>query len=296
MKTRIITASVLILGISILLYASFYFYGSVKYSLSLIAFIASALSAFEVSRIVSKRTPSFYILFFVPACISFGLNFFCAITQNGDFQDFYLVNSLAIFLICSSFFSFLHVFWVSICSRNSGLDFNSQTISTAKSGEFPATICSCVILVFGGNSLIWLSNYPKIAFAVVLSVIITDSMAYFGGKQLGRIRLAPVVSPNKTYEGVFCGITSALLVFNLTGLIEDFFNISNLVFANLFLIFLILISILGDLTQSYFKRVYGVKDSGNLLPGHGGVYDRIDAQLAAASLSGAFVIVLRNFG
>ena len=125
---------------------------------------------------------------------------------------------------------------------------------------------------------------PKLTMLILLIVWAADSTAYFSGKFFGLHKLAPEISPNKTIEGVIGGVLGACIVtvcyvhwvFHL-----PWSDISLL--AWLFIaIFTSLISVAGDLFQSRLKRIAGVKDSGSLLPGHGGVLDRIDGLIAAA--------------
>ena len=106
-----------------------------------------------------------------------------------------------------------------------------------------------------------------------------DTGAYFAGRAFGRHKLAPRVSPGKTWEGVAGGAVLALLVAWVgTIWLEPVGGYA----AFLVLVLLtVMISILGDLMESLFKRVADLKDSGGLLPGHGGVMDRIDSMTAA---------------
>ncbi|KON71131.1 phosphatidate cytidylyltransferase [Peribacillus butanolivorans] len=103
----------------------------------------------------------------------------------------------------------------------------------------------------------------------------TDSGAYFIGKSLGKRKLWPEISPNKTVEGFFGGVFSALIV----GVLFYVFSSLDYTLLQLLLISLIIAIFgqLGDLVQSAYKRHYGVKDSGKLLPGHGGILDRLDS-------------------
>ena len=103
----------------------------------------------------------------------------------------------------------------------------------------------------------------------------TDSGAYFIGKALGKRKLWPEISPNKTIEGFFGGVFSALIV----GVLFYAFSSLDYSLGQLLLISLIIAIFgqLGDLVQSAYKRHYGVKDSGRILPGHGGILDRLDS-------------------
>ncbi len=113
---------------------------------------------------------------------------------------------------------------------------------------------------------------------VLLLVWATDTGGYFVGRRLGRYKLAPRVSPNKTWEGVVGGLVLGALV-ALAG--RAWFGFEAAAFLPLCMA-VILVSIVGDLSESLFKRQAGVKDSGGVLPGHGGVLDRIDSLTAAA--------------
>lgn len=110
---------------------------------------------------------------------------------------------------------------------------------------------------------------------------VADVGAYFVGRRFGRRRLADRVSPGKTWEGVIGG---ALAVALLAWAVSFFANLQGEMAALFVLLCLatVPVSVLGDLTESLFKRQAGVKDSGRLLPGHGGVLDRIDSLTAAA--------------
>lgn len=111
-------------------------------------------------------------------------------------------------------------------------------------------------------------------------VWVADIGAYFAGKQFGRHKLAPGISPGKTWEGVFGGIALNCLWISIVYLLSDGWGIAYLSFLILGLVTASL-SVVGDLYESILKREAGVKDSGKSLPGHGGVLDRIDSVIAA---------------
>ncbi|MFO7275612.1 MAG: phosphatidate cytidylyltransferase [Pseudomonadota bacterium] len=113
---------------------------------------------------------------------------------------------------------------------------------------------------------------------VLILVWVADIGAFFFGRRFGRRRLAPAVSPGKTWEGVVGGIAvSALFAVGGSG----WFEVPLIVFVPLCLV-AVAFSIVGDLTESLLKRFAGMKDSGKVFPGHGGVMDRIDSVTAAA--------------
>jgi phosphatidate cytidylyltransferase len=121
---------------------------------------------------------------------------------------------------------------------------------------------------------------PLIVLWLVLIVCAADIGAYFAGRALGRRKLAPRVSPGKTWEGAIGGLMMVALVAWVGAAI---FNLPPLG-ATAFACGIGIFSIVGDLTESMFKRAAALKDSGALLPGHGGLLDRIDSVTAAAPL------------
>lgn len=120
-------------------------------------------------------------------------------------------------------------------------------------------------------------------FWLIFIVVICDSGAYFVGKLIGSTPFSPT-SPNKTREGVIGGVLLATIFGTIFGLFEYKFFLS-LICSLLVAVF----AVFGDLLESYFKRKSGVKDSSTLIPGHGGVLDRIDALIIAVFVMLAFL-------
>lgn len=112
---------------------------------------------------------------------------------------------------------------------------------------------------------------PWLLLGVMATVSIADSAAYFAGKRFGRHKLAPEISPGKTWEGVI----GALFAVTVYGVVLCYYKQYS-PWLILCLWLLVVLSIMGDLLESLLKRQAGLKDSGQLLPGHGGVLDRID--------------------
>ena len=109
-----------------------------------------------------------------------------------------------------------------------------------------------------------------------------DSLAYFTGKSLGKRKLAPELSPNKTVEGLIGGIAGSAVVALILAQFLLGFGVSQIVAWMVAALVAAFASVVGDLYQSSLKRAAGVKDSGRILPGHGGVLDRIDGVIPAA--------------
>jgi phosphatidate cytidylyltransferase len=114
---------------------------------------------------------------------------------------------------------------------------------------------------------------------VLLGTFIGDSGAYFGGRAFGRRKLAPVISPNKTVEGLAIGILSGIAAVEVAGLYQDWLSGTQALLLGLAVA---LVAPLGDLFESYLKRDAGTKDTGTLFGAHGGALDRIDAVLFSA--------------
>ena len=142
--------------------------------------------------------------------------------------------------------------------------------------------------------------FLRVGAATLLSVLVivwlADTAAYFSGRAFGRRKLAPHISPGKTWAGVWGAIAAVIIVALIawkavptapvyTNRVLDAFGVLAALPA---LAFLVAVSIVGDLFESLLKRQAGAKDSGHLLPGHGGFYDRLDAMLALLPAAALF--------
>jgi phosphatidate cytidylyltransferase len=120
-------------------------------------------------------------------------------------------------------------------------------------------------------------------------VWVNDSFAYIIGKNFGRNKLFERVSPKKTFEGFFGGIIMTLMVSYICFLITELYNIY------IWLGIAVIVGItgsLGDLVQSKFKRIAKVKDSGSIIPGHGGVFDRMDSTIFSITFVYTFLLII----
>ncbi|CAB5497217.1 Phosphatidate cytidylyltransferase (EC [Bathymodiolus thermophilus thioautotrophic gill symbiont] len=130
----------------------------------------------------------------------------------------------------------------------------------------------------------------SVAIILLLLFIVwgADSFAYFTGKAFGKHKLAPNLSGGKTIEGVVGGLIGVLLITGIWMFVTENTNYGFLLLALITGIF----SVIGDLYESIYKREAGVKDSGNILPGHGGMFDRLDGLLAATPIFSIVLIAL----
>ena len=154
-------------------------------------------------------------------------------------------------------------------------------------GDFAITVTGLIYLGWLGAYLVKLRELPGGVFwftLVLPSVWFADSGAYLIGKNFGKHKLSPRLSPKKTWEGYFGGILFGVLAGMLFAwLWRDSIPVTLLNGAVIGL-FMATLTTLGDLGESMIKRQAGMKDSSNILPGHGGIFDRIDTWLWASAL------------
>ncbi|MGI9511077.1 MAG: phosphatidate cytidylyltransferase [Geminicoccaceae bacterium] len=140
-------------------------------------------------------------------------------------------------------------------------------------------------------ALVWLRALPEVGLLTVLWLFLvvwsTDVMAYVVGRKVGGPKLAPAISPGKTWSGLCGGMAGAAIVGGIMALVMELPLLPSIIVA----ICLAVVAQIGDLTESALKRRAGVKDSGGLIPGHGGLFDRIDGLLFAAPVL-ALIIVM----
>jgi len=148
-----------------------------------------------------------------------------------------------------------------------------------------------------GVSLLWLRGLPTglvVTVAVLTIVWATDIVAFFAGRLIGGPKLAPSISPNKTWAGAVGGVVGAIAIAMLAGIVLQWRYVSAAPAAVVALAGgLAMLAVLGDLFESWLKRRAGVKDSGTLLPGHGGVLDRLDG-LVPVAVTAAMIVAWQS--
>ncbi len=173
--------------------------------------------------------------------------------------------------------------------------FALNAISTTRAPATAAigsTVLGAAWIGFGLGHLILLRELHEeprlLAFAVLLTVFAADTFAYFGGRLAGRHKLAPTLSPGKTWEGLVAGSIVGIFV-SFVALYQDRDHYLVIWQAILLGLVVVVAAVAGDLFESMLKRDMQVKDTGRLLAGHGGVLDRIDSLLFA--IPAAFYLI-----
>ena len=182
----------------------------------------------------------------------------------------------ALFILAALFWAFAAPLWLAT-------GWQGRTV-------FVRAATGLILLLPTGAALVYLRGEgPGVLVAILAIVWIADTAAYFSGRAFGRRKLAPRISPGKTWEGV-AGALLVLLVYAWA--MRGYQSAVPLPVLFLMVAALLYFSVLGDLFESWIKRVAEVKDSGTLLPGHGGVLDRIDAMTSALPLAAGMLMLL----
>ena len=260
--SRILSALVMLIVFlsSMFLFSGRYF--------SFVIYIPSLLALYEWSKLMYFKSVEKKIFL----AISLALIYF--IDKYLNYED-----SRFILLIAS-------VFWVCIAPLFLIFKINLKNF-------FFSSLIGWVLvmpLIISLNYLIELS--PWVVLLVLTTIWLADSGAYFFGKQFGKRKLAPSISPGKTWEG-FVG---ALFVVSLFSIVMTYYGFVNSYISILFFNLILILSVEGDLFESYIKRMAKVKDSGDLIPGHGGVLDRIDSLCSSLPLATLILMSPAFFG
>lgn len=162
-----------------------------------------------------------------------------------------------------------------------------RTIERKSGPDPPVVIAGLVVLIGPWVAIAQLHAHspggPYLVLFLLVLVWVADILAYFTGRRWGRKKLAPMLSPGKTRIGVYGALLGAALCGVLLGRTMDLPSLY-LVLLVVLCVAVVFVSVIGDLLESFLKRRRNLKDSGHLLPGHGGVLDRVDSLTAAAPL------------
>nr|WP_315469135.1 CDP-archaeol synthase [uncultured Undibacterium sp.] len=268
LKTRIITAIVLLAILVPIVFSG----SSLAFTAAAAIFLAAAM--WESQRLFNK--PGAIL---ISAVWAFAFAYLTLQNTNFSLQT--------LFTVCV-------LFWVFglIPSLKFGLPDVNSFASGLISGVYAVAIFGCFVamsFLFGKSA--------KLLLSVLALVWIADIGAYFVGKAIGKRKLAPTISPGKSWEGAIGGAVLVLLFALICVVVPSlsetlpariYTNQGPLVLSIL-MGFIAIASVIGDLFESLLKRRIGMKDSSNLLPGHGGVLDRIDALIPVLPFAAMFV-------
>ena len=265
MKTRIISA-IIMLPLLIFVYL-----GGIWLKLAVVAVSVIGLNEFYKGFKAEGVRPSFAIGI---SSIVLLYVFHTIIGQTGGGMEFYM---LWLFLVVAA--SMIYGF----------------NVEERKTEDMAATVLGIVYVVFFFHFAVlideceYAKNYIWLVFIIAFG---TDIFAYFTGVFLGKHKLCPTLSPKKTVEGAIGGMIGALVLSLLFGY---FFLEQGHTFHAGFIIMVLIgsvVSMLGDLSASAFKRQMGIKDYGNLIPGHGGILDRFDSVLFVAPYLYFYIVIV----
>lgn len=177
--------------------------------------------------------------------------------------------------------------------------FKTATLpSTLRLGKSLSLFEGAISLVLAWLAIVMLRDHFGVhsLMLALLMVWSADTFAYFGGKRFGSTKLAPNISPGKTREGVASGVIMAMLVATCYShfLVAPLSSLSQMLLLLVITILVTLISVVGDLSESKLKRAAGMKDSGDLIPGHGGILDRIDGVMAGTVVYAFYALLMRT--
>jgi len=272
LKQRILTGLLLV---GIMLAAVFYMpvYG---FALALGSFVAAA--AWEWSKLAGLHTTAWRLLYVVfMSCIGALLIY---LQQSGLLPPIYVAIIGTLWWLAVSLDLLL--------SRGKSSFFLSTTKTKLVSGWFvlmPAWVSATPMKAADINAPLWL----LLLFSIV---VFADSAAFFTGKAFGHHKLAPFISPGKSIEGAIGGTVAAIILALVFGFAVWDFSLFLILILILLTVLTVIFSIVGDLFESKLKRMAGAKDSGSILPGHGGVLDRIDAFVAATPVFASAWIIM----
>jgi phosphatidate cytidylyltransferase len=260
LKNRIITAVILIP----IVVACIFFVDAFWFSTLFAVFVA--IGSWEWARLckLSKKLSYFYSVSIV--LVLAGLFWF---------DNYFLYNSI---LLCAVIFWVIAIIII--------IFYQNQHNLLPKSSSLLAS-AGLLLFIPMWTSLTLLKSYPdngaQLIMVLMLLIWGADTAAYFAGKKWGKRRLASLVSPGKTWEGSIAGILAGIVIAVCYVIVSNK-NLSNgLGFISLSFL-TVIVSIFGDLMESLVKREADQKDSGSILPGHGGVMDRIDSLTSAGPI------------
>lgn len=256
LKTRVITAVILAIGFLMVLFLAS------KLVWAFLTLAATLVGVWEWAKLIKLNKQQ--VAIYVVSVLTIGLIWI--FTIDTPYALYHDVTELSLLSLSALFWIVFSPLWLITRKK-----INQKILMT---------FLGLVLLLATWRALIGLHSINPLLLLGVLSIVwLADISAYFSGKRFGRHKLAPEISPGKTWEGV----AGAVLVATIYGLVLCYYlHFSRWLIVGLWLI--VVLSVMGDLFESLLKRQAGAKDSSHLLPGHGGVLDRIDGLIPTLPL------------
>jgi phosphatidate cytidylyltransferase len=253
--------------------------------------IASGAVLIALTVAVVWFSPAWLFLIVAEVLVALACHEFAGLTRAGAAPLTTVLSTLAAALACAAFardaFGGRMIVPLDLALMTAFVAIGARTLSTWQGGDDAVALVSdallpCLYFGLPIGAMVAIREHagPAPLFLLMLTVIVSDSAQYFVGRAFGRHKLAERISPKKTMEGAYGGIVFGTLLLAVAGawwLPEMPVSLRVLLGVTV-----VALGIVGDLFESMLKRSAGVKDSSSLIPGHGGVLDRIDALLFAA--------------
>lgn len=244
----------------------------ILYSKESLAILFSILLVFGVYEFAKMTSVNFYAGIIMAGCAYYSF-------YNQSYNTI-INNSITLFTIAISIRLLYFLF------QKNDKEFNIITQYLILIGYiiFPFILTNYVpIGVKGYNS--------DILISIIILIWTNDTFAYLVGKNFGKNKLFPSVSPKKTVEGFIGGLVFSVICGVLLG--KYFIGVKHIYFWVIIAVIVSIFSTLGDLIESKLKRIAGVKDSGSIMPGHGGILDRLDSIIFVIPFINLFYLILR---
>jgi len=268
LRTRIITALILVAAFI----PALFIFSNEAWAVAMLAI--SLLALYEWGVLIQLNQTE--RLAYIAICAALGISVVMFIEKYGFHLFFY--KSLLAFLITTLFWLVVVPIWLAKRFTLAGKPLMSLLGVMLMAPLWLALICAK-----GAD--------PKLLLVLLSTIWIADSAAYFAGKNFGKNKLSPNISPGKTWEGVL-GALIAVTVF--AGVLYFGFRVDSLaIFPLLWMV--AVFGVIGDLFESLMKRQANIKDSGDLLPGHGGILDRIDGLIPSLPIAIMMIYVYNYF-
>ena len=261
-----------------------------RVSFSILVFVINAGCLFEYLRLIRK----FQSYSDTQATVAFTVTMLFGILLHA--AGAWLSNDSFVFLIAVFIVPMILLLFVTEFFLNTAMKFRNALLNAG--GLIYVSLflfCFYVLtappfMLGAPNTLEWYPRFAVIPLGVILLIWVNDTFAYFVGSLTGNHKMFPSISPKKSWEGFFGGLIFALATaWILSGYFSTLIRVQWLMVAVLVAFF----GTIGDFFESMLKRKAGIKDSGNLLPGHGGFLDRFDALLFCLPVVTVYILLVR---